>query len=190
MRDGATDEVTTGASPRRAGVPPWLHLVLDRPEIPNNTGNIGRTALAIGARLHLVHPLGFDLSEKACRRAGLDYWPYLDWCEHACFDDYAASRPPRVWLFTTKAERSLWDAEFQPGDHLLFGRETSGADPEVHAWIDRSFGPEHRLRLPMVRRPEARSLNLATAVSAAAYAALDRIRLRHPELASDPRFPA
>jgi tRNA (cytidine/uridine-2'-O-)-methyltransferase len=190
VRDGATDEVTTRASPRRAGVPPWLHLVLDRPEIPNNTGNIGRTALAIGARLHLVHPLGFDVSEKACRRAGLDYWPHLDWCEHACFDDYAASRPPRVWLFTTKAERSLWDAEFQPGDHLLFGRETSGADPEVHAWIDRSFGPEHRLRLPMVRRPEARSLNLATAVSAAAYAALDRIRLRHPELASDPRFPA
>ena len=173
-----------------AASPPWLHLVLDRPEIPNNTGNIGRTALALGARLHLIHPLGFELSEKACRRAGLDYWPHLDWCEHASFDSYAATKPPRVWLFTTKAERSIWDAEFEPGDHLLFGRETSGADREVHAWVAEQFGPTHRLRLPMVRRPEARSLNLATAVSAAAYAALHRIRDRHRSLAASPGFPA
>lgn len=186
---------STPASPRtseaRAAVgPPWLHLVLDRPEIPNNTGNIGRTALAVGARLHLIRPLGFDLSEKACRRAGLDYWPHLDWCEHASFEAYAASQPRRVWLFTTKAERPCWDAEFEPGDHLLFGRETTGAGPEVHAWIDRSFGPAHRLRLPMVRRPEARSLNLATAVSAAAYEALRQIRERHPECGRDAAFPA
>ena len=170
--------------------PPWLHLVLDRPEIPNNTGNIGRTALALGARLHLIHPLGFELSEKACRRAGLDYWPHLDWCEHASFDSYVASKPSRVWLFTTKAERSIWDAEFEPGDHLLFGRETAGADREVHAWVAEQFGPNHRIRLPMVRRPEARSLNLATAVSAAAYAALHRIRDRHRSLAASPGFPA
>ncbi len=155
---------------------PLLHLVLDRPEIPNNTGNIGRTALAVGARLHLIHPLGFELSEKACRRAGLDYWPSLDWCEHESFDAYSRTRPPRVWLFTTKAERLHWDADFQPGDHLLFGRETRGADPEVHAWIDEFHGPDRRIRLPMVRRTEARSLNLATAVAAAAYEALRQIR--------------
>lgn len=168
---------------------PLLHLVLDRPEIPNNTGNIGRTALAVGARLHLIHPLGFDLSEKACRRAGLDYWPHLDWCEHPSFEAYAASPPGRVWLFTTHADRLHWDAPIAPGDHLLFGRETAGAGPEVHRWIEETQGPGHRLRLPMVRRPEARSLNLATAVAIAAYDALQRFR-SHPDLASDPRLPA
>ncbi|MHC4832337.1 MAG: tRNA (cytidine(34)-2'-O)-methyltransferase [Planctomycetota bacterium] len=168
---------------------PLLHLVLDRPEIPNNTGNIGRTALAVGARLHLIHPLGFDLSEKACRRAGLDYWPHLDWCEHADFDAYTSTSPRRVWLFTTRSDLPHWDAPIRPGDHLLFGRETSGAGPEVHRWIETTFGPDHRLRLPMIRRPEARSLNLATAVAIAAYDAMRRFR-GLPDLRSDPRLPA
>jgi tRNA (cytidine/uridine-2'-O-)-methyltransferase len=168
---------------------PLLHLVLDRPEIPNNTGNIGRTALALGARLHLIHPLGFDLSEKACRRAGLDYWPHLDWCEHADFDAYAATSPGRVWLFTTAASRPHWDAPIQPGDHLMFGRESAGAGPEVHRWIERTYGPDHRLRLPMIRRPEARSLNLATAVAVAAYDVVRRFR-EVPELSGDPRMPS
>lgn len=165
---------------------PPLHLVLDRPEIPNNTGNIGRTALATGSRLHLIHPLGFELSEKACRRAGLDYWPHLDWREHGSFETYAATRPRRVWLFTTKAARLLWDARFEPGDHLLFGRESTGADPEVHDWIDRSYGDEFRLRLPMIRRPQVRSLNLATAVAIAAYEALRQFRGGDPGTGSVP----
>lgn len=158
---------------------PLLHLVLDRPEIPNNTGNIGRTALATGCRLHLIHPLGFDLSEKACRRAGLDYWPHLDRCEHRDFDAYTATRPRRVWLFTTRGDTPHWDAAFEPGDHLLFGRETTGCDESVHAWVESNWGPRHRLRLPMVRRPEARSLNLATAVAVGVYEAMRQ--LRHAE---------
>ena len=169
--------------------PPLLNLVLDRPEIPNNTGNIGRTALATGSRLHLIHPLGFDLSEKACRRAGLDYWPHLDWCEHADFDAYAATRPPRVWLFTTHAEPTLWEARFEPGDHLLFGRETTGCDRSVHAWVAETYGAAQRLRLPMVPRPEARSLNLATAVAVAAYEALRQFHARGRCEAAAPTFP-
>jgi tRNA (cytidine/uridine-2'-O-)-methyltransferase len=159
---------------------PLLHVVLDRPEIPNNTGNIGRTALATGCRLHLIHPLGFELSEKACRRAGLDYWPSLDWCEHRSFEAYAATRPQRLWLFTSKATRAHWDADFQPGDHLLFGRETAGCDESVHAWVDAAFGDGHRLRLPMVPRPEARSLNLATAVAVGIYEALRQLHRTGP----------
>lgn len=164
---------------------PLLHLVLDRPEIPNNTGNIGRTALAVGARLHLIHPLGFDLSEKACRRAGLDYWPHLDRCEHDSFEAYRRTAPARVWLFTANADRPHWDAQIEPGDHLLFGGESVGAGPEVHRWVVERFGEDARVRLPMVPKPQIRSLNLATAVAIAAYDALRRFRER-PELAAHP----
>ena len=86
---------------------PTLHLVLYTPQIPNNTGNIGRTALAINARLHLIHPLGFSLSDKACRRAGLDYWEHLDVVEHDDWEAYLTDAAPRrIWLFSTKAGRS------------------------------------------------------------------------------------
>ncbi len=145
---------------------PLFHVVLHEPEIPNNTGNIGRTCVALGCRLHLIHPLGFELSEKACRRAGLDYWPRLDVLEHDDWDRYVArAAPTRMWLLSTKGARSVFEADLRPGDHLVFGKETRGL-PEalLAAHLDRL------LTLPMV--PTERSLNLATAVCAVAYEGL------------------
>jgi tRNA (cytidine/uridine-2'-O-)-methyltransferase len=145
---------------------PLFHVVLHEPEIPNNTGNIGRTCIATGCALHLIEPLGFDTSEKACRRAGLDYWPRLRPTRHASWDAYQqVARPPRLWLFTTRATRTALSAPLLPGDHLVFGKETAGLPG---ALLD-----SHRdrcLTLPMV--PGERSLNLATAVCAVVYLGL------------------
>lgn len=153
-------------------LPPLLHIVLVEPEIPNNTGNIGRTCIATGCALHLIHPLGFDTSEKACRRAGLDYWPRLSPAEHTGWQAYtAALQPSSSWFFTTKTSRPVWDAAFRPGDHLVFGKETAGLPDE----ITRAH-PERLVTLPMV--PHERSLNLATAVCAAVYEALRQMHER------------
>lgn len=148
-----------------SGSPP-LHVVLHRPEIPNNTGNIGRTCVALGAALHLIHPLGFDISEKACRRAGLDYWPRLDVREHEGWGPYLAATPgSRRWLFTARAGLCLFDAAFRPGDHLVFGPESVGLPGEILA--DSSAGAP--VALPM--REGERSLNLATVVCVGLYEA-------------------
>jgi tRNA (cytidine/uridine-2'-O-)-methyltransferase len=142
---------------------PLFHVVLHEPEIPNNTGNIGRTCIATGCALHLIRPLGFSTSVKACRRAGLDYWPRLAPTEHENWDAYmAATRPAGLWLFTTKTVRPAWDVSFERGDHLIFGKETRG--------LPEALLEQHRDRLvgfPMA--PGERSLNLATAVCAAVY---------------------
>jgi tRNA (cytidine/uridine-2'-O-)-methyltransferase len=153
---------------------PFLHIVLHEPEIPNNTGNIGRTCIATGCALHLIRPLGFDTSVKACRRAGLDYWPRLQPTEHDNWNAYLAAarpEPDQVWVFTTKAQRPVWEAEFAPGDHLIFGKETRGLPARMLAeYADRL------VTLPMV--PGERSLNLATAVCAAAYEAIRQMTSR------------
>jgi len=144
---------------------PLFHVVLHEPEIPNNTGNIGRTCVATGCSLHLIRPLGFDVSEKACRRAGLDYWPRLGVREHDTLDAFFAAgvaEPARTWVLSTKATRSVFDADFLPGDALLFGKETKGLPAEV---LERFAG--RGLRMPMVAGE--RSLNLATAVCAVVY---------------------
>lgn len=148
---------------------PLFEVALVEPEIPNNTGNIGRTCVACGCRLHLVHPLGFDTSEKACRRAGLDYWPRLDLTEHAswsAFEPLLEQR--RVWVFSTKASRSLYDASFKRGDLFMFGRETAGLAPEIIAKYS-----DRLLHLPMLAGE--RSLNLATVVCAAVYQGVGRL---------------
>lgn len=151
---------------------PLLHIVLHEPEIPNNTGNIGRTCVATGCALHLIEPLGFDTSEKACRRAGLDYWPRLAPRRHASVDAFLdAEKPARVWLFSTHASASVHQVEIRPGDHLIFGKETRGLPPAV---IERF--PGRALCLPMV--PGERSLNLATAVCAVVYLAVDQMLRR------------
>src|SRR5688572_12303887 len=148
-----------------------LNIVLLNPEIPNNTGNIGRTAGATGCRLHVVHPIGFDMSEKARRRAGLDYWHLVDCVEHQSWDAFVGSEAAqRLWLCSTKSNRSHWQAEFMPGDYLLFGRETKGLEPEIHQWVGARFGDDHRITPPMDNG--ARSLNLATAVCATVYEGL------------------
>ncbi len=142
---------------------PLFHVVLHEPEIPNNTGNIGRTCVAAGCALHLIEPLGFEVSEKACRRAGLDYWPRLDVRQHKNWDEYTArAAPARLWLLTTKASRLVFDADLRAGDHLVFGKETAGLPQEM---LDRFA--ERCVALPMAAGE--RSLNVATAVCAVVY---------------------
>jgi len=147
---------------------PTLHIALLNPEIPGNTGNVGRLAAGVGARLHLIHPLGFDTSEKAVRRAGLDYWRHVDLLEHpdlAAFEAWADRRP--VIAFSAKAERIYTQVAYPPGVVLLFGCETRGLPPEVVA------------RYPAVRLPlpgPVRSLNLSNAVAVAVYGALRELR--------------
>lgn len=161
-------------------MPPSLfHVVLHEPEIPNNTGNIGRTCVATGCSLHLIHPLGFDTDEKACRRAGLDYWPRLDVREHASFDTYLESAAPaRAWLLSTKATRLVFDGELRRGDHLIFGKETAGLPADV---LERF--PDRVLALPMM--PAERSLNVATAVCAVIYEGVRQALARGEILAAD-----
>jgi len=159
---------------------PLFHVVLHEPEIPNNTGNIGRTCVATGCSLHLIEPLGFEVSEKACRRAGLDYWPRLDVRRHASWTDYESStRPPRLWLLTTKASRLVFDVELRAGDHLVFGKETAGLPREILG-----ARPESCIALPMA--PGERSLNVATAVCAVVYEGI-RQRIARRESRVDER---
>ncbi|MGH7132871.1 MAG: tRNA (cytidine(34)-2'-O)-methyltransferase [Phycisphaerales bacterium] len=159
-------------------MPPLFHIALHEPEIPNNTGNIGRTCVATGCALHLIRPLGFDTSIKALRRAGLDYWPRLNPAEHDSLDAYlVVNRPPRLWAFSTKAARTVHDVELRAGDHLLFGKETRGLPDEVLARFD-----DRVIGLPMLAGE--RSLNLATAVCAAIYLGIDQL-LRRGDLALD-----
>jgi tRNA (cytidine/uridine-2'-O-)-methyltransferase len=160
--DGPLHRNQTAPGPPSRTPGPFFHVVLHEPEIPNNTGNIGRTCVAVGAALHLIHPLGFDLSEKARRRAGLDYWPRLLVTEHASWEAYLSAGPAPRWLLTTKAPRTVRDAPLAPGDHLIFGRETAGLPPALLA-----AHPDRLLSLPML--PGERSLNLATAVCAVLY---------------------
>lgn len=164
--------------------PPTFHIVLVNPLIPNNTGNIGRTAAATGCRLHLVHPLGFQMTEKARRRAGLDYWDLVDCREHDDWNSFLEHElPSGLWLFTTRAARPLWEAEFRRGDYLLFGNEVNGLPDAIHEWVIAHHGEDHRLTLPMVSHPRIRSLNLATVVCAAVFEGLRQIA--HRPVASD-----
>jgi len=141
-------------------------IVLYQPEIPPNTGNLIRLAANTGCRLHLVKPLGFDLSDKQVVRAGLDYHDMASVTEHADWPSVrAALADRRWWVFTTRATTLYAAAKFGPGDVLLFGRETSGLPDEVHA----EFGADQRLRLPMVAG--SRSMNLANTVSVVVFEA-------------------
>lgn len=149
-----------------------LHVVLFAPEIPQNTGNIGRMCALTKVRLHLIHPLGFEITDRNLRRAGMDYWYSLDVHEHT---DWAAFRsssaaPRRLWLFTTKAQSSFWDVSFAEGDGLVFGNEGQGA-PQ---WLHEELGEGARVTIPH-RNPELRSLNLSTAAGIACYEALRQI---------------
>lgn len=146
---------------------PLFNVVLVEPEIPNNTGNIGRLCVGTRCRLHLVEPLGFQIDAKQLRRAGLDYWPHLDWCRHKNWQAFQESLAPsaRLIFFTTKTEESYFDFEFQEGDYLVFGKETKGLDPQL--WQ----GEQGYARtIPMLG--PIRSHNLANSVTAVVYEAL------------------
>jgi len=145
-----------------------LNIVLMHPEIPGNTGNIGRLCHGIGATLHLVHPLGFDIDNKAARRAGLDYWSELDLVEHenkGAFVEWAKGR--NVHLFTTTGEAPYTSAVFSDGDVLLFGAESKGVPTEIMEMYNRFI-------IPMPG--PIRSLNLANSVAIVAYEALKTVR--------------
>jgi tRNA (cytidine/uridine-2'-O-)-methyltransferase len=143
-----------------------VNIVLVEPEIPQNCGNIARTCAATRSRLHLVEPLGFDISEKAVRRAGLDYWPMVDLTVYSSLDDFFARNPaPDLWLATTKAPRDYTQAEFRDGCWLFFGKETAGLPLDL-----REHYRDRCVRIPM--RADARSLNLANSVAVLTYEAL------------------
>ena len=144
--------------------PAHFSVVLVSPEIPHNTGAIGRLCVGLGIPLHLVRPLGFKLTEKAIARAGLDYWPLLEVHVHDSWDDYLAEvRPRRMLFLSTHGEASLYDCEFAPGDALVFGSESAGLPKEFYDRYRESL-----FRIPMPGE-HARSINLANAVSIAAY---------------------
>ena len=139
-------------------------IVLLRPEIPHNTGAIGRLCVGLGVPLHLVRPLGFHLDDKSIARAGLDYWSHLDWRLHDSWDDYlAAAKPKRLHFLSTHGQKSLYDCRFEPGDALVFGNESSGLPQNFYNRYS-----EQLFRIPMPGE-HARSINLANAVSIAAY---------------------
>src|SRR4029450_12183431 len=150
-----------------------LHVVLIEPEIPPNTGNIGRLCLATGSHLHLVKPLGFSIDDKALRRAGLDYWADVQVTVWNTFAELQRAHPTtRFWYLTTKSKRRYWDVAFHDGDFLVFGRETKGLpEPLLDA------NPNCTLTIPMAD-DSTRSLNLATAAGIVLYEAVRQLTVR------------
>jgi len=149
-----------------------FNIVLVNPEIPHNTGAAGRLALANGATLHLVKPLGFSIDDKQVKRAGLDYWKDVKIREWESLDDFLEAVDPAktCYFLTTKTDKAHWDCEFQEGDYLVFGRETQGL-PES---LLESFA-ERCLTIPM-EKGSTRSLNLATAVGIVLYEGMRQVR--------------
>lgn len=145
---------------------PLLHIVLHQPEIPYNTGSVGRTCVAVGAKLWLVRPLGFRVDDYYLRRAGLDYWEHLEWQVVDHWEELQAALPGhRYWLFTKKAERSYISVTYQRGEVLVFGSESAGLPDALLA-----AHADTRLRIPT--RSDVRSLNLSNAVAVACYEAI------------------
>ena len=146
-----------------------LNIVLVEPEIPQNCGNIARTCAATGCRLHLIRPLGFDISEKAVRRAGLDYWKDVQVLDYENLADFfSKNEVKQMWCLSTKAPRGYTEAKFEEGCYLFFGKETKG--------LPEDFLEAHRdscIRLPM--RSQARSLNLSNAVAITVFEALRQL---------------
>ncbi|MBE6933986.1 MAG: tRNA (cytidine(34)-2'-O)-methyltransferase [Ruminococcaceae bacterium] len=146
-----------------------LNIVLVEPEIPQNCGNIARTCAATGCRLHLIRPLGFDISEKAVRRAGLDYWNAVEVLDYANLDDFfSKNQVSQMWCLSTKAPRCYTEADFADNCYLFFGKETKGL-PE--AFLAQHY--DQCIRIPML--PDTRSLNLSNAVAITVYEALRQL---------------
>ncbi len=136
-----------------------LNIVLVEPEIPNNTGNIGRLCVGTGNRLHLIHPFGFEISDKNLKRSGLDYWVHLDWKQYQNVDEWLKeiTDKSRVFLFSSHAEKTFYENKFQEGDWLVFGKESVGLNPEFMQLFD------NHLTIPI--SPLVRSYNLANSVA-------------------------
>ena len=140
-----------------------FHVVLHEPEIPQNTGNIGRLCVGTSCKLHLIKPLGFELEDRYMKRAGLDYWQHLEWAVHEDFEEFLEQENPgRLFLFTKKAARSYWDIPYREGDYLVFGKETLGLpEPLLGRFPDQCY------QIPMTG--PTRSINLANSVAVAVY---------------------
>ena len=147
-----------------------IDIILYQPEIPQNTGNIGRICAFTGCRLHLIHPLGFEINDKNLRRAGMDYWKELDVIDHEDWEIFISNphRPQNVYLLIAHSKQALWDVEFKKGDCLLFGNEGHGAPRHVHEWVN------SRITIPKYNN-HLRSLNLAVSVGIASYEALRQL---------------
>ena len=154
-----------------------MHIVLHQPEIPANTGNIGRTCVATGTSLHLIEPLGFRLDEKSVKRAGMDYWHQLDVTRYVNYDEFREKHPEaRIWYATTKAKRIYTDVKYGPEDFIMFGKESAGIPEEILVEHEESC-----IRIPML--PEIRSLNLSNSVAVVLYEALRQQRFEQMQLA-------
>ena len=143
-----------------------INIVLLEPEIPANTGNIGRTCVATGSRLHLIEPLGFRLNEKALKRAGMDYWKDLDVTTYINYEDFLEKNPgAKIYMATTKGQHVYSDVKFEPDCYIMFGKESAGIPEEILL-----EHPNEAIRIPMMG--ETRSLNLANSVSIVLYESL------------------
>ena len=155
-----------------------FNIVLLEPEIPANTGNIGRTCVASGLRLHLIEPLGFIINDKNLKRAGMDYWKDLEWYLYDDYEDFLAKNPDsigRTYYATTKAHKTYADAEFKPGDYIMFGKESAGIPEEILR-----DNQETCVRIPMFG--ETRSLNLSNSVAIILYEAFRQHDFAHLKL--------
>ena len=150
-----------------------MHIILHQPEIPANTGNIGRTCVATGTSLHLIEPLGFRLTEKEIKRAGMDYWEKLDVTRYMNFQEFQELHPgARIFMATTKAKRTYTEVSFGPDDYIMFGKESAGIPEEILVDYE-----ETCIRIPML--PEIRSLNLSNSVAIVLYEAFRQQNFAH-----------
>ena len=153
-----------------------LNIVLLEPEIPANTGNIGRTCVATGSVLHLIEPMGFSLDEKMVKRAGLDYWDKLDVRTYKNYEDFLAKNPgAKVYMATTKSRQTYADVQYEDGCYIMFGKESAGIPEEI--LLDNK---ETCIRIPMLSN--IRSLNLSNSVAIVAYEALRQLEFKDLEL--------
>ena len=153
-----------------------FNIVLHEPEIPANTGNIGRTCVATGTKLHLIRPLGFKINEKALQRAGLDYWDKLDVCIYDSYNDFLEKNPgAKIYYATTKAPNKYTDVSFEDGAFIMFGKESAGI-PEDILYENK----ETCIRIPM--NEEIRSLNLSNSAAIVLYEALRQTGFKHMQL--------
>ncbi len=154
---------------------PRFHIILFNPEIPQNTGNVGRLCAYADCRLHLIRPLGFTITDRHLKRSGMDYWKTLDVVYHDGWEEFLRSPEApleeRIWMFTTHASGSLWDARFARGDGLLFGNEGSGCP----AWLHARIRDSRKRGIPRFSDHPLRSLNLATSVGVVTYEALRQL---------------
>ena len=153
-----------------------LNIVLFEPEIPANTGNIGRTCVATGTRLHLIEPLGFRLNEKSVKRAGMDYWEHLDVTRYINYEDFLAKNPgAKIYMASTKAPRCYTEVQYEPDCFIMFGKESAGIPEEIL-----KANPDTCVRIPMIG--ETRSLNLSNSVAIVLYEALRQNHFDHMKL--------